>query len=188
MIVVLAFLALVGAAVATYFCIGRMRKRRNSGAVARDGSMDGHSGVDSKDPIMAEAGAGPAGLSGSAAIAGANQSRRSPSSLHRPVSDSVEHSGPTASSAGGDYAPSSSGSGPITSTDAARMAEAFRLALRKPEFPSADASVHTPSPGEEGDVAGVLGGGGRGGEILDHELRSEGKSLRSVSGGKTWGP
>lgn len=160
----------------------------------RDGSVGGQSGVDSKDPMMAEAGAATAGLGAGAVVAGGSSTQRrrrrdslSPSSIQRPVSGSLDHNGPPPSSSGGDYAASSTGSGPITSTDAARMAEAFRLALRKPEFPSADASEHTPSPGEEGDSPGVLGGGGRGGEILDHELRSEGKSMRSVSGGKTWG-
>lgn len=102
------------------------------------------------------------------------------------------------------------------------MAEAFRKALRKPEFPSGET---TPSPGagagtgmaavegqsgvvgemgdddeEDDDVAeeedlrrrhresGILGGsGGQGGEIWENEIRSEGRSLSSVQGGRRWG-
>lgn len=108
-----------------------------------------------------------------------------------------------------------SDAGPITHTDAAIMAEAFRKALRKPEFPSGET---TPSPGalavgaqgQEGEVgemgemgsdegehelyqsggnreSRILGDGGQGGQIWENEIRSEGRSLSSVQGGRRWG-
>lgn len=75
--------------------------------------------------------------------------------------------------------------GPITSTDAALMAEAFRQALRKPAFVESNDT----SPGEVGEVgeADAEGDGDRRGrEIMGRELASEGRSTRSVKGMK-WG-
>lgn len=86
--------------------------------------------------------------------------------------------------------------------DAARMAEAFRAALRRPEFPH---NGGTESSGESQALTGgtnLEGGGtsggegegegedpGRGRELIEEELRSEGKSMRDVEGGggKRWG-
>jgi len=84
--------------------------------------------------------------------------------------------------------------------DAARMAEAFRAALRRPEFPH---NTGTESSGESQALTGgtnLEGGGtsggegegedpGRGRELIEEELRSEGKSMRDVEGGggKRWG-
>jgi hypothetical protein len=99
--------------------------------------------------------------------------------------------------------------GTISHTDAARMAEAFRAALRtQPEF----GDIPDDSPGESTDAlagAAVAGGarpgasptkeaGGshgsgeeqnqKGRALAEEELRSEGRSMKSVEGGgKRWG-
>jgi hypothetical protein len=92
--------------------------------------------------------------------------------------------------------------GGLDRNDAARMAEAFRAALRRPEFPH---NGETQSSGESG-ATGVLSGGaggnqlnedvtpgegedGKGRELIEEELRSEGMSMRDVEGGggKRWG-
>lgn len=135
-------------------------------------------------------GAAEALLLGGGAAAGASAgagARHSDATSRRPMSSSASDG---------------TSEGPITHTDAAIMAEAFRKALRKPEFPSGDT---TPSPGAEGLAraeegssdsgeygfpkreSAILGGGGGAGELLEQEIRSEGRSLSSVPGGQRWG-
>lgn len=60
--------------------------------------------------------------------------------------------------------------GPFSGADAAIMADAFRKALRKPDFMG--------QPVEEGDSPGT---NDRRGELLNRELADEGRDIRSVS-------
>ncbi|ORY88503.1 hypothetical protein BCR35DRAFT_351010 [Leucosporidium creatinivorum] len=199
-IVVLGFLALVSAAIGAYVCMVCARRRRERDA---DGASSGRG---SEQPMMSGVNGGGAGAAeaalmggGAGAVAGGagGRARDSDGASRGPTSD------------GG------SDAGPITHTDAAIMAEAFRKALRKPEFPSGET---TPSPaalaaagaqGQEGEVGEVgemgsdggehefqqggnresriLGDGGQGGQIWENEIRSEGRSLSSVQGGRRWG-
>lgn len=100
-----------------------------------------------------------AGLGGAAAggIIGAGAMRSSRSS-HRVDEDDESH--------------------PFTSDEATRMADAFRNALRKPEFANDFGSASQPSP-DEGNGNGSPGEEG-GAALLREELASEGKDLRDV--------
>lgn len=200
---VLSVLAFLGLAVGSYFCMKLARRRRTrsegDGAGMGGGRGGGGPGTDgassamgSEKPMMSSTTAGLPLALGTAA-------RQSDAASRRPLSST---SGDTSE-------------GPITHTDAAIMAEAFRKALRKPEFPSGDT---TPSPGaealaraetgevgeygsDEGEYFGgggggrresaILGGGGggQGGELAEREIRMEGRSLSTVQGGggRRWG-
>ncbi|CEQ41027.1 SPOSA6832_02711 [Sporobolomyces salmonicolor] len=176
-IVILGFFALLAGAVAVYLCLGRMRKRRRAAEMEvlaaeagerGDGEDEGEDEITngSRDPILGAAAGGGAGRGGPLAPAD----------------------------------PEKDEGGTISQTDAARMAEAFRAALRKPEFlpPTAAESSGESAPGlgpsptgrAEGDIShgstgeetGILGR-----ELMEDELRSEGKSMRNVDGGKRWG-
>ncbi|GJN94257.1 hypothetical protein Rhopal_007331-T1 [Rhodotorula paludigena] len=200
LIVVLGFLALLGGAIAVFFCLGRARRRRRAEDAAAAHARGGASSGDltdahgSEDPI----------LLGGAASAGTRGSRAS-SRAAPPVGAAAAGYG--AKEQQGEKQPTLHGdadaSGGLSQSDAARMAEAFRAALRKPEYEAALAAGGVgaaarpgagPSPtgSPEGDASGGSGesrdGNGVGRGIMEEELRSEGKSMRSVEGGgKRWG-
>lgn len=67
---------------------------------------------------------------------------------------------------------SANAEGAITGSDAAIMADAFRKALRKPDF----AQTH-----EEGESPETQGTGETEGLLLNRELAEEGQNIRSVS-------
>lgn len=75
---------------------------------------------------------------------------------------------------------------PFTSDEASRMADAFRNALRNPEF--APGMGGGESSGADGDSPNENGGGSRASALLREELAAEGKDLRSVGDRKkpTW--
>jgi len=100
----------------------------------------------------------PAGLAG-AGTGAAGSVRHRPSSVASPdAASSISHGG------------SASEGGPFSGADAAIMADAFRKALRKPDF--AD------NPVEEGDNNG--GSQPNNGGLLNRELAEEGRDIRSV--------
>ncbi|GAA5977022.1 hypothetical protein JCM21900_003337 [Sporobolomyces salmonicolor] len=196
-IVILGFFALLAGAVAVYLCLGRMRKRRRAAEMEvlaaeagerGDGEDEGEDEVTngSRDPIL-----------GAAAGVGAGRGG--------PLAPALLGAGAGGAAVGAvaarrDKDPEKDEGGTISQTDAARMAEAFRAALRKPEFlppTAAEASGESapglgPSPtgraegdishGSTGEETGILGR-----ELMEDELRSEGKSMRKVDGGKRWG-
>jgi len=91
---------------------------------------------------------------GAAAVAGASNLQRAPSVVSPDGASTVSRAG------------SAGEGGPFSGADAAIMADAFRKALRKPDF--AD-----PPPDEESP--------GRDEELLNRELAEEGRDIRSVS-------
>ncbi|GAA5943637.1 uncharacterized protein JCM15063_002990 [Sporobolomyces koalae] len=205
LIVILGFFALVGALAAFLFINRSRRRRRAQGALVAGegtkderealgagagGTEDGFSNSGSREPILGSpstasgrTGLAPALHSGGAAGVGFGAIARN-ASREEDEDDEDEKGG-------------------LDRNDAARMAEAFRAALRRPEFPS---NGGTESSGESqaltggnhvdsGDGATGLeatngeGADGKGRELMEEELRSEGKSMRDVQGGvgKRWG-
>ncbi|BGP35841.1 hypothetical protein JCM10296v2_007693 [Rhodotorula toruloides] len=207
LIVILGFLALVGGAIALYL-LGRARRRRRereaalAAGVAGAGAGASRSGDfvseddfthGSQDPILGAGGARGSASSGrprtSSSVAGAGAGA----------------AGGLATGAAAVSLMSERDESMLSHSDAARMAEAFRAALRRPDFPApgpeADGAVAAglaaarpgagPSPtgaagGDDSNGSGEGNGVGRG--LLEDELRGEGKSMRQVEGrGKGWG-
>lgn len=155
-IVILGFLAIVAGVTLVWLIMRRLRRREQ---VSNRGSMG------SSSPMMANAQnphspqlplLGGAGL---AAVVGG----RTSSEHHRPGSivspDGASEVSRTHSLSVGD-------SGPFSGADAAIMADAFRKALRKPDFAG--------PPVEEADDH-------RDDAIMSRELKEEGRDIRSVS-------
>lgn len=213
----IAILAVLGGfllifALATAFLLLRLHRRRQ-----RSGSQDSEAAL--KQPILGANGEGelqspiekdggsptsdrggfPATVAGAAAAGGAIAARS------RGPTDSRGRSSAGDGTVGEDSA--------ISTTDAALMAEAFRKALRAPEFPAGGSNDHSPSSGT-GTVAAssseqaafaaaaeanssaaarprsrlsstAVDEGGEaeqaGRELIDKELASEGRSMRSVT-------
>ncbi|BGP28062.1 hypothetical protein JCM10295v2_007049 [Rhodotorula toruloides] len=205
LIVILGFLALVGGAIALYL-LGRARRRRRERKVALvAGAAGAGAGASRSGDFMSEDDF----THGSQdPILGAGGARGSASSARPRAPSSVAGAGAGAAggfAAGGAASPlmSERDESTLSHSDAARMAKAFRAALRRPDFPA-------PVPGAEGaTAAGVAAGPGAGpsptgaargdvsngsGEgdgvgrgLLENELRGEGKSMRQVEGrGKGW--
>lgn len=158
-IVVLGFLAIVAGGIAAWLIMRRLRQRRanasnrtstNSGTpiLARDNTAG-----DVNAPLMAEVGMG-------GAAAGAAAAHKHESGDPKLMSDGAS----TISRA-------HSESAPFSGADAAIMADAFRKALRKPEFPAG-----APEEGETPDSQKEQ----REAELLGAELAQEGRDLRSV--------
>lgn len=180
LISVLGFLAVVAAMAAAYFIMAALRRRRQrqygDGShrssspmmAAAAGSMAGQSTNDhgyageTTQMLEAEDG-GPASL-GAAAAGGAGGA-----AMMANYSRSSKHSDEQ----------------PFTSDEASRMADAFRNALRRPEFAQ---GMTGESSGAEGESPNETGGGSRASALLREELASEGKDLRSVGDRKkpTW--
>ncbi|KDN46637.1 hypothetical protein K437DRAFT_106334 [Tilletiaria anomala UBC 951] len=188
LIVVFGFIALVGALVGAYFLSKAARKRRervHSGSYGSSSPMmhavDGSLTRGSDDAALAAtaagdaavAGAGVAGLGAAGGAAGWSRSSRSSHDSH-----------------------------PFSSDEATRMADAFRNALRKPEFTGAVFGSGQNSPNEtDFDADGGIGAGasdagtGLGADasgaeeavatgLLRDELASEGKDLKAVERGR----
>lgn len=159
-IVVLGFLALVASGVLAFFMIRRMRRRRNS-TLSHRGSMG------SSTPMMRNAETGEPTSPVVASAYGATASH------HRPASPEI-HDGASTMSRTSDAAL-------FSGADAAVMADAFRAALRKPNFAS--------RPVEEGESPGsdpLNPSGSEGNDLhttdpgLLGELAEEGRDIRSV--------
>ncbi|TBU31860.1 hypothetical protein BD311DRAFT_818724 [Dichomitus squalens] len=158
-IVVLGFLALVAFGILAFYIVRRLRQRR-------DGRLSHRNSMGSSTPMMAnvERGGptspmlGPAALAGAAAGYGAGMySDRAPS--------------PGGGHDGASMISRTSDTGPFSGADAAIMANAFRQALRKPDF--AD------TPVEEGESPDEPPQPSRA-ELLSQELAEEGRDIRSV--------
>ncbi|KAK0201787.1 hypothetical protein DFS33DRAFT_1264396 [Desarmillaria ectypa] len=152
-IVVLGFLAIATSCILAFFILRRIR-RRNAELESNRNSMG------SSSPMMAHVVGNSPGSPLLAAGAGEPQS-------------SVGHGQRAPSIVSPDGASTVSGSagdaGPFSGADAAIMADAFRKALRKPDFMGQAV--------EEGDSSG----NDRRGELLNRELADEGRDIRSVS-------
>jgi hypothetical protein len=80
---------------------------------------------------------------------------------------------------------SSNDSHPFSSDEATRMADAFRNALRKPEFPASAFGSDNNSPNEKEDELGSsMAADPTPNSLIRDELASEGKNLRSVERGR----
>jgi len=158
-IVVLGFLAIATTCVLAFFIIRRMRRRN---AIESNRNSMG-----SSSPMMANAGNSPASpLLAGAAIPGRHAST---ATSHGGVAPSVvsPDGASTISRAG-----SAGDPGPFSGADAAIMADAFRKALRKPDFAG--------RPVEEGESPEHDNPEANEDELLNRELADEGRDIRSV--------
>lgn len=151
-IVVLGFLAIASTCVLAFCIIGRMRRRNNSH----------RSSLASESPMMANA----AQSAGSPLLAGAAE--RHSSIGHHPPSVVSPDGASTISRVG-----SLGDSGPFSGADAAIMADAFRKALRKPDFAG--------HPVEEGESPDNPENENPEDLLLNQHLAEEGRDIRSVS-------
>jgi hypothetical protein len=164
-IVVLGFLAIVAGGIAAWLIMRRMRQRRTSAANSRNSvnsgtPIMGHSaGGDVHSPLMAEAGFGAAAGAGGLA-AGAALHKEEPARADKHLT----------SDGASTISRAHSESAPFSGADAAIMADAFRKALRKPEFPAGVEEGDTPDSQKDRREA----------ELLGAELATEGRDLRSV--------
>lgn len=158
-IVVLGFLALLAGGILTFFIMRRIRQRRGGADLSHRGSMG------SSTPMMRNADTGgepvsPVGGSAPAAYGAIS---------HRPPSPEV-HDGASTMSRVSDAAL-------FSGADAAVMADAFRAALRKPNFATRPVeegeSPEMELNNDDGVVAEASG-------LLDRELAEEGRDIRSV--------
>ncbi|GAA5840237.1 hypothetical protein JCM11251_005955 [Rhodosporidiobolus azoricus] len=213
LIVIFGFLALVAGAVAVYFCLGRARRRRRAedeAARAREADDGFSAGGDdlthgSQDPILGGGGIGTGGRGTPAGSMSQIGGTAGPGSSFGALSGLAAGAGLGAVTVGGRGRDDEDDEGTVSRSDAARMAEAFRAALRKPpEFPAVPSADDSPSsevaaglagPGAGPSPTGAPGGddsgesGGRGRALVEDELKSEGRSMKSVEGGggKRWG-
>ncbi|EGN98045.1 hypothetical protein SERLA73DRAFT_153242 [Serpula lacrymans var. lacrymans S7.3] len=158
-IVVLGFLAIVAGGVMTWLIMRRLRRRSAS---SNRGSMG------SSSPMMANvqnSNSPQLPLLGGMGAVGAGDH-----------ATSDQHHAPSVVSPDGastiSRANSAGDSGPFSGADAAIMADAFRKALRKPDFAGA--------PVDEGDGSDPQDGR-KDNELLSRELAEEGRDIRSVS-------
>jgi hypothetical protein len=158
-IVVLGFLAIATTCVLAFFIIRRMRRRN---AIESNRNSMG-----SSSPMMANTANSPASpLLAGAAVPG------------RHASTATSHGGaaPSVVSPDGASTISRAGSagdpGPFSGADAAIMADAFRKALRKPDFAG--------RPVEEGESPENDNPEANEDELLNRELADEGRDIRSV--------
>ncbi|KAI0755141.1 hypothetical protein C8Q80DRAFT_1094119 [Daedaleopsis nitida] len=159
-IVVLGFLALVASGILAFFMMRRIRRQR-------EGTLSHRTSMGSSTPMMANADRGgpQSPVLGSSALAAGAGAGAMAAYRDRPPSGEG-HDGASMTSRTSD-------TGPFSGADAAIMANAFRQALRKPDF--ADRPV------EEGESPDDHGGGPTRAELLNQELAEEGRDIRSVS-------
>ncbi|GAA5884301.1 hypothetical protein JCM6882_002219 [Rhodosporidiobolus microsporus] len=230
LIVIFGFLALLAGAIAVFFCLGRARKRRraeeeNEAARARE-AEDGYGEDDdlthgSGDPILG--GGFGAGGRGSSANASMSQVGSVGALGGLAAAGAGAGAGALGASTGSrdQQQQAADDEGTVSRSDAARMAEAFRAALRqRPEFPAVPSADDSPSDSIPGSAIGLGGAAGAaaasdggagpgagpsptgaaegdgsgerneaGRALVEDELRSEGRSMKSVQGGggKRWG-
>ncbi|EIW59569.1 uncharacterized protein TRAVEDRAFT_64545 [Trametes versicolor FP-101664 SS1] len=170
-IVVLGFLALVASGILAFYIMRRLRQRR-------EGMLSHRNSMGSSTPMMANAdrGGGPQSpvvgsslLAGSAAGAAAGYGAGAYGPA-RPSSPGDVHDGASMMSRASD-------AGPFSGADAAIMANAFRQALRKPDF--ADRPVEEGESPDDQPHAGSAGPGHS--HLINQELAEEGRDIRSVS-------
>ncbi|KAI6114153.1 hypothetical protein F5141DRAFT_1104651 [Pisolithus sp. B1] len=147
-IVVLGFLAIVAGVILVWLILRRIRKRElqsNRGSMGSASPMmaDAHHQQSPNLPLLV-------GVGGAAALGRTSSEHHRPPSVVSPDGVSEAHSA-------GD-------SGPFSGADAAIMADAFRKALRKPDFAE--------TPVEENDVGKD--------DVINRELAEEGRDIRSV--------
>jgi hypothetical protein len=169
-IVVLGFLALVAGGIATWLLMRRMRQRRAANSSNRTSTnsgtpmLPGGAGGDVQTPLMGEAGMGAVGAGAAAAVAAHH---------HKSVEPAAEGAGTLDKTDGAStISRAHSDAVPFSGADAAIMADAFRKALRKPEFAGGQL--------EEGDTPDSQKEQ-RQNELLGRELAEEGQNLRAVS-------
>lgn len=147
-IVVLGFLAIVAGGILVWLILRRIRKRElqsNRGSMGSASPMmaDAHHQQSPNLPLLV-------GVGGTGALGRTSSEHHQPPSVVSPDGVSEAHSA-------GD-------SGPFSGADAAIMANAFRQALRKPDFAAA--------PVEENDDGKD--------DVINRELAEEGRDIRSV--------
>lgn len=184
LISVLGFLAIVAAIAGAYFIMAALRRRRQ-----RQGGDGSHR---SSSPMMAAAAGSLAGRSLHDGAYGGETSHMLETEEGGGASMFPGATAASAGAAGGAAMMASNSKSsrysddqPFTSDEASRMADAFRNALRNPEFAPGmggeSSGADTESPNENG-------GGSRASALLREELAAEGKDLRDVGDRKrpTW--
>ncbi|KII86610.1 hypothetical protein PLICRDRAFT_43242 [Plicaturopsis crispa FD-325 SS-3] len=179
-IVVLGFLALLTCGILVFLIMRRMR--RNAIADSNRGSMGSASPMMANvqndqtphSPLLSPAAAVAASATAGAALADRGRSL----SLHgAPLGASAEgHDGASTIS----RANSTGDSGPFSGADAAIMADAFRKALRKPDF-AGQAVDEGSSPETDADVQEDALAASQPPRDVGAELAEEGRDIRSVS-------
>ncbi|KAJ7729658.1 hypothetical protein DFH07DRAFT_895467 [Mycena maculata] len=159
-IVVLGFLAIATTCVLAFFILRRMRRR-----AAMDSNRNS---MGSSSPMMANAGNSAASpLLAGAVVPGRHASTATSHGGQRAPSVVSPDGASTISRAG-----SAGDPGPFSGADAAIMADAFRKALRKPDFAG--------RPVEEGESPENDNPEANEDELLNRELADEGRDIRSV--------
>lgn len=183
LISVLGFLAVVAAMAGAYFIMAALRRRRQ-----RQGGDGSHR---SSSPMMAAAAGSLAGRSLNDGGYGGETSHMLEADHDGPIAAGAAGAARVGAAGGAAMMASNSKSSrysddqPFTSDEASRMADAFRNALRNPEFAPA---LGGESSGADGDSPNEGGGGSRASALLREELAAEGKDLRDVGDRKkpTW--
>ncbi|EIW81325.1 hypothetical protein CONPUDRAFT_82302 [Coniophora puteana RWD-64-598 SS2] len=157
-IVVLGFLALLVGGILVWLVSRRMRKRNRSPRSSIGSSTPMMANVDNQhspqSPLLA-AGAGGAAMTQGRA---SSEQHRAPSVVSPDGASVTSHA-------------NSAGDGPFSGADAAIMADAFRKALRKPDF-----AGHPVEEGESPDAQEDRSED----DIMNRELAEEGRDIRSV--------
>ncbi|KAI0763614.1 hypothetical protein BD413DRAFT_206777 [Trametes elegans] len=168
-IVVLGFLALVASGILAFYIMRRLRQRR-------EGMLSHRNSMGSSTPMMSSADRGgpQSPVIGSSAFAGGAAGAAAAYSAGaysaRPSSPGDMHDGASMMSRTSDAAP-------FSGADAAIMANAFRQALRKPDF--ADRPVEEGESPDDQPQPGAAGPGHS--HLINQELAEEGRDIRSVS-------
>lgn len=156
-IVVLGFLAMATTCVLAFFIIRRIRRRNaidsNRNSMGSNSPMMANTGHSQASPLLASA-----AVPGRHASTATSHGQGAPSVVSPDGASTISRAGST-----GD-------SGPFSGADAAIMADAFRKALRKPDF--ADRPVEEGESPENPEATEEV--------LLNRELADEGKDLRSV--------
>lgn len=181
LISVLGFLAVVAAMAGAYFVMAALRRRRQR--------QHGDGSHRSSSPMMAAAAGS---LAGRSFNEGGTYAGETSQMLEQEDAGAVALGAAAGAGAGGaamaatnSRASRYSDEQPFTSDEASRMADAFRNALRKPEFAPAMGGESSPADGESPNE---VAGGSRASMLLREELAAEGKDLRDVGDRKkpTW--
>ncbi|KAJ7366641.1 hypothetical protein DFH08DRAFT_680431 [Mycena albidolilacea] len=160
-IVVLGFLAIATTCVLAFFIIRRMRRRAalesNRNSMGSSSPMMANTGTSAAAPLLAGA-----AIPGRHASTATSHGGAAPSVVSPDGASTISRAG------------SAGDPGPFSGADAAIMADAFRKALRKPDFAG--------RPVEEGESPEHDEGGAEANEdeLLRGELADEGRDIRSV--------
>lgn len=171
-IVILGFVAIATTCVLIFFIMRRLRQRReidsNRNSMGSSSPMMAHANNEPQSPLLAshtdhrdhQSSVGHGNAVAAAAVGGAAGAalNRAPSLVSPDGASTISRAG------------SAGEGGPFSGADAAIMADAFRKALRKPDFAG--------RPVEEGDSPENPEAKS---ELLNRELAEEGRDIRSVS-------